>query len=58
MLSSGLPINPSPVIIIEEMLIFHGYIYSSSDQPMFVSLCLKAVTKSYLLETFERFVLS
>lgn len=39
------------------MLTFCGYIYSSSDQPMFVSLCLKAITKSYLLEAFERFVL-
>lgn len=57
-LTSGLPINPSSVIIIKEMLTFCGYIYSSSDQPMFVSLCLKAITKSYLLEAFERFVLS
>lgn len=49
-LSSGLPINPSPVIIIEEMLTFRGYIYSSSDQPMFVSLCLKPLLRVICLK--------
>ena len=49
-LSSGLPINPSPVIIIEEMLTFRGYIYSSSDQPMFVSLCLKPLLRVIYLK--------